>query len=272
MSTPESLRSKEGQQRAIKIRLDHVYASYPQRQGDELEVIHDFTLDIYDGEFVCLVGASGCGKTTLLNVVAGLIPASSGQVILDGQPVNAPGPDRAMVFQDDAVFPWYTVRENVEYALKIAKLNKTERERVVNRYLKLVGLEGCRDLYPRELSGGMRKRVDVARAVAAGPEVLLMDEPFAALDAITKERLQVEFLKVWRSARMTVLFVTHDLEEALFLADRVVIMTSLPGRVKRVVQVPFARPRKPELKTTPEFQVLRRDLTRELHIAGVPIG
>ncbi len=259
------------QQRAVKIRFDHVCASYPQRDGNELEVIRDFTLDVYEREFLCLVGISGCGKSTLLSVVAGLLPASSGQVLLDGQPVGEPGSDRAMVFQEDAVFPWYTVRQNVEYGLKIAGLSKAEREQTVNRYLELVGLVECKELYPRELSGGMRKRVDVARAVATKPEVLLMDEPFAALDAITKERLQVEFLNVWHSTQMTVVFVTHDLEEALFLADRVVVMTTRPGRVQRVVQVPFARLRKAELKTSPEFQALRRELTHELHIDGMPI-
>jgi NitT/TauT family transport system ATP-binding protein len=170
-----------------------------------------------------------------------------------------------MVFQEDAVFPWYTVRHNVEYGLRIAKLSKAERERVVNRYLELVGLAECKELYPRELSGGMRKRVDLARAMAIGPSVLLMDEPFAALDVITKERLQVEFLNLWNTAPVTVVFVTHDLEEALFLADRVAVMTGRPGHIGRIVQVPFVRPREPELKTTSEFQALRRDLARELH-------
>jgi NitT/TauT family transport system ATP-binding protein len=251
-----------------KIKLDRLCVSYPLRQGGEIEVIRDFTLEVYEGEFVCLVGASGCGKTTLLNVVAGLIPASSGRVFLDGRPVDSPGPDRAMVFQDDAVFPWYTVRENVEYPLKIAGVAKAEREQIVERYLKLVGLEGFEDMYPRELSGGMRKRVDVARAMAAGPEVLLMDEPFAALDVITKGRLQEEFLRIWYEARMTVLFVTHDLEEALFLAERVVVMASQPGRVQRVVRVPFAHPRGPDLRTNPEFQALRRELAQGLRGAG----
>lgn len=268
MAEPELPRLEEvlGQPPA-KIRLDHLCVSYPLRQGGDLEVIRDFTLEVYEGEFVCLVGSSGCGKTTLLNVVAGLLPASSGQVFLDGQPVNSPGPDRAMVFQDDAVFPWYTVQENVEYPLKIAGVDKAERKQIVARYLKLVGLEGFEDLYPRELSGGMRKRVDVARAMAAGPKVLLMDEPFAALDVITKERLQEEFLRIWYEARMTVLFVTHDLEEALFLAGRVVVMANQPGRVQRVVQVPFAHPRGPELKTSPEFQALRRELAKGLRSA-----
>lgn len=243
-----------------KIRLDHLCVSYPLRQGGEIEVIRDFTLEVHEGELVCLVGASGCGKTTLLNVVAGLIPASSGQVLLDGRPVNSPGPDRAMVFQDDAVFPWYTVWENLEYPLRIAGVDKAQRQQIVDRYIKLVGLEGFEDMYPRELSGGMRKRVDVARAMAAGPKVLLMDEPFAALDVITKERLQEEFLRIWYEAQMTVLFVTHDLEEALFLAERVVVMASQPGRVQRVVQVPFAHPRGPELRTNPDFQALRWEL------------
>ncbi len=249
--------------RAVKIRIAHLSATYQQARG-YLSVIEDLSLDIYEREFLCIVGESGCGKTTLLNIVAGLIAPASGEVHMDGQPIRAPGPERAMVFQEDAVFPWYTVRQNLEYGLKIARLSQARRDEIVDRYLRLVGLEEFQHAYPRELSGGMRKRVDVARAMALDPQVLLMDEPFAALDVLTKERLQVEFLNLWSTARMTVLFVTHDLEEALFLADRVVVMSSRPGRIRRIVNVPFPRPRSAELKTEPAFQELRRELTHEL--------
>lgn len=250
-------------QGAVKIRIAHLSLAYQQSRG-QLSVIEDLSLDVYEREFLCIIGASGCGKTTLLNVVAGLIPPSSGEVRMDGQPIRAASPERAMVFQEDAVFPWYTVRQNLEYGLRIARVPQARRDEIVNRYLRLVGLEESQHDHPRELSGGMRKRVDVARAMALDPQVLLMDEPFASLDVLTKEHLQVEFLKLWSTARMTVLFVTHDLEEALFLADRVVVMSRHAGRIRHVVNVPFARPRAVELKTKPAFQDMRRELAREL--------
>ena len=255
---------QDAHERAIKICLRSVSIEYPQRRGSPLEVVRQFTLDVYDQEFVCLVGASGCGKSTLLNAAAGLLTPSEGEVLVDGRPVTGPGPDRSMVFQDDAVFPWYTVQQNVEYGLRVAAIARAERDQRVERCLELVGLAKDRDKFPRELSGGMRKRVDVARALAMDPEVLLMDEPFASLDAITKERLQIEFLNIWQHKQMTVLFVTHDLEEAIFLADRVVVMGRQPGCVRLVVKVPIGRPRDVEVKTTPEFQSLRRDLARYL--------
>jgi NitT/TauT family transport system ATP-binding protein len=247
----------------VKIRIAHLTVTYQQSHG-YLSVIEDLSLDIHEREFLCIVGASGCGKTTLLNVVAGLISPSAGDVQMDGKPIRTAGPDRAMVFQEDAVFPWYTVRQNLEYGLRVTRAPHARRDEIVNRYLRLVGLEESHHVYPRELSGGMRKRVDVARAMTLDPQVLLMDEPFAALDVLTKEHLQVEFLKLWSAARMTVLFVTHDLEEALFLADRVVVMSRRGGRIRQIVSVPFERPRPVELKTTPAFQDLRRDLAREL--------
>jgi len=238
----------------IKIEhLDFAYSNGPL-------IVEDFTLTIHDQEFVSIVGASGCGKSTLLNIMAGLLPPSSGKVFVRERQITRPGPDRVMVFQDDAVFPWYTVRDNVEYGLKIQNHPAREREKLVDHYLDLVGLADAENLFPRQLSGGMRKRVDVARAVATKPEVLLMDEPFAALDVLTKERLQEEFLNIWNDNRMTVIFVTHDLEEALYMSDRVVVMGSHPGRVKRVVSVPFSRPRDTDLKTTAEFQDMRREL------------
>ncbi len=223
-------------------------------------MIDDFNLAIYDQELITIVGASGCGKSTLLNIIAGLLPPTHGLVRINGKQITQPGPDRTMVFQDDAVFPWYTVRQNVEYGLRVQKIEKQERERLVNHYIDLVGLNEARDLYPRQLSGGMRKRVDVARAIATKPEVLLMDEPFAALDVLTKQRMQEEFLNIWSANRVTVIFVTHDLEEALYLSDRVVVMTPNPGRVRALVDVPFGRPREPDIKTDLEFQKMRREL------------
>ena len=238
------------------ISIENLDFSYSGKEN----IIEDFNLFIQNQEFVSIVGASGCGKSTLLNILAGLIPPTQGKVQLKGNEITKPGMDRTMVFQDDAVFPWYTVQQNVEYGLKIQKIDPQERKNLTEHYIKLVGLSEASDLYPRQLSGGMRKRVDVARALATRPEVLLMDEPFAALDVLTKERLQEEFLNIWNGNRMTVIFVTHDLEEALYMSDRVVVMSNHPGRVKRVVNVDFPRPREIDLKTSPEFQELRRDL------------
>jgi ABC-type nitrate/sulfonate/bicarbonate transport system ATPase subunit len=245
----------------VKICIEHLDFSYSGDQRRESKVIADLSLSLRDQEFLTIVGASGCGKSTLLNIIAGLIPPSAGTVLLDGKAIREPGPDRTMVFQDDAVFPWYTVQENVAYGLKISGTGKKEVEKQVGYYLDLVGLSECADYYPRQLSGGMKKRVDVARAIITKPEVLLMDEPFAALDVMTKQRLQEQFLNIWNETRMTVIFVTHDLEEAIFLADRVAVMASHPGRIVRIVDVPFARPREKDLKTSGEFQNLRRKLS-----------
>ena len=242
-----------------KIRLEHLYFAYEESPAGSF-VVEDFSLDIHDREFVSIVGPSGCGKTTLLNMIAGLLPATSGQILVDGVRPERPGPDRTMVFQSDAVFPWYTVAGNIEYGLKSIGKPRRERKETVNRLLQLVGMEADRKKFPRQLSGGMRKRVDIARAMALNPEVLLMDEPFAALDVLTKERLQEEFLDIWHTTRMTVIFVTHDLEEALFLSQRVVVMSRNPGRVEKVVEVTLPHPRSLVVKTTQEFQAIRRDL------------
>jgi NitT/TauT family transport system ATP-binding protein len=223
-------------------------------------VLESFDLDVAESEFLSIVGPSGCGKSTLLSIIAGLLRADAGSVLIDGQQRPRPGPDRAMVFQEDAVFPWRTVGANVAYGLEMKGLPAAERARIVSDHLSLVGLSDVRELFPRQLSGGMRKRVDVARAMALAPEILLLDEPFAALDVMTKEQLQVDFLGLWTDRRMTAVFVTHDLEEALFLSDRVVVMSRGPARVIRDVEVPFLRPRSLELRTSPQFQALRAEL------------
>ncbi len=257
--------------RKVKIRLEQIdfrYSDHPQ----DTKIIDDFNLCVYDQEFLSIVGTSGCGKSTLLNIIAGLLPPTRGKVYVNDQYVTKPGPDRALVFQDDAVFPWYTVRQNVEYGLQRLDGSRAEKREIANHYLELVGLSESRDLFPRQLSGGMRKRVDVARALAIKPQVLLMDEPFAALDVLTKGKLQEEFQTIWNDNRMTVVFVTHDLEEAIYLSDRVVVMSNHPGQVRKVVDVPFDRPREADLKTMPEFQALRRELSHLLnhHVDEVP--
>jgi NitT/TauT family transport system ATP-binding protein len=243
-----------------KILIKNLFFSYSRRQEQPINVIDDLSLSVHDQEFLTIVGASGCGKSTLLNIIAGLLPPGSGNVYINDSEIQSPGPDRTMVFQDDAVFPWYTVYQNIEYGLRISKTERKLRIEQVKHVIDLVGLTGCENMYPRQLSGGMRKRVDVARAIITKPEVLLMDEPFAALDVLTKQHLQEQFLRIWNDNRITVVFVTHDLEEALYLADRVVVMSSHPGRISRIVNVPFERPRDKDVKTTNEFQLLRRDL------------
>ena len=235
---------------------------------DDLHVLDDISFQLSEGDFVSLLGPSGCGKSTLLNLVAGLLAPTGGTITRDGIEVTAPGPDRSMVFQDDAVFPWYTVVQNVEYGLRVKGVEKRERREKAQGFIDLVGLSGREDAYPYQLSGGMRKRVDVARALAAEPDVLLMDEPFASLDAMTKTRLQAEFLKIWEDSRATVLFVTHDVEEALYLSERVFVMSTGPGRLFHQTDVPFPHPREESLRTSTEFQDHRAELIDALHRAG----
>ena len=219
--------------------LNKKYVSH----GSVTSALVDINLRIEEGEFVCLLGPSGCGKSTLLKIIAGLIPATSGRITINGQPVSGPGPERAVVFQDYALFPWMTVRDNVEFGLEARRLPVAERREVSSRLLKVVGLSDFAERFPHQLSGGMKQRVSIARALAVDPSLLLMDEPFGALDAQTRHLLQDELLRVWREYRKTVVFVTHSIEEAIYLSDRIVVMTARPGRVKQIVVVSEARPR-----------------------------
>jgi NitT/TauT family transport system ATP-binding protein len=219
--------------------LNKTYISH----GSETPALVDINLRIAEGEFVCLLGPSGCGKSTLLKIIAGLIPATSGRIAIDGKAVSGPGPERAVVFQDYALFPWMTVRDNVEFGLEARKLPVAERRETSSRLLKVVGLSDFAERFPHQLSGGMKQRVSIARALAVDPSLLLMDEPFGALDAQTRHLLQDELLRIWREYRKTVVFVTHSIEEAIYLSDRIVVMTARPGRVKQIVMVPEARPR-----------------------------
>ena len=212
-------------------------------QGSVTSALVDINLRIEEGEFVCLLGPSGCGKSTLLKIIAGLIPATSGRITINGKPVSGPGPERAVVFQDYALFPWMTVRDNVEFGLEARRLPAAERREMSSRLLKVVGLSDFAERFPHQLSGGMKQRVSIARALAVDPSLLLMDEPFGALDAQTRHLLQDELLRIWREYRKTVVFVTHSIEEAIYLSDRIVVMTARPGRVKQIVVVPEARPR-----------------------------
>ncbi len=234
------------------------------KDGRPFQVLRDVDLAVGENEFVSIIGPSGCGKSTLLYIVAGFIPPSAGAVRHLGAPVVGPSRRRGFVFQADAVFPWMTVYDNVAFGPRAQGVPRAEYEAKVSRYIKLVGLEGFERQYPKQLSGGMKKRVDVARTFACDPDVLLMDESFGSLDHQTKESMQLELLNLWEQERKTAVFVTHDIEEAMFLADRVLVMTGRPGHIQDVVPVPFPRPRAVELKVTPEFQRLRYDLMKRL--------
>jgi NitT/TauT family transport system ATP-binding protein len=238
--------------------------------GDErtsLTVLRDIELAIPRGQFVCIIGESGCGKSTLLRMMAGLLTPSEGQVLHDGVPIRGVNQALGFVFQQDAVFPWLTVERNVEYGPKSRGVPKAERERLVAHWCDAVGLGSFRKAYPKQLSGGMRKRVDLARAYANSPDVLLMDEPFAALDVQTKATMQEAVLKLWESTQKTVVFVTHDLDEAVFLADVVVVLSSRPGRVHAIIDNPLRRPRDEATRVSDEFAAAKRALWTALQDA-----
>ncbi|MBI4183681.1 MAG: ABC transporter ATP-binding protein [Proteobacteria bacterium] len=219
--------------------------------------LEDVSLGIEEGEFVCLLGPSGCGKTTLLNAIAGFIEPTGGQIRVAGRAVDGPGPDRGMVFQEYGLFPWFTVEQNIQYGPRLKGLPKDEISRISRHYVELVHLAGFEHHYPNELSGGMKQRVGIARALANQPEILLMDEPFGALDAQTRERMQDELLRLWEAERRTCVFVTHSIAEAIFLADRVILLTARPGRIKRDIRVAIARPRD---RTSEAFFALYREV------------
>ena len=236
--------------------------------GRPLSALEGVSLTIQDHEFVSVIGPSGCGKTTLLRILGGLIPPDTGQVVIDGVVVDAPGPDRAMVFQDFALLPWVDLLTNVAFPLEIRKVPKAQREARARAALRLVDLEGFAHYYPRQLSGGMQQRVGLARALAVDPKILLMDEPFGALDAQTRQVLQEELMALWQRDRKTVIFVTHAMDEAVYLSDRVVIMTPRPGRVAEVLEIPLQRPRGPEVRGDPEFARLTARIWERLKALG----
>ena len=219
----------------------------------ELEALRQIDVAVEQGEFIAVVGPSGCGKTTFLRMVAGLEPATSGTILIDGQPLRGPGNNRGFVFQNDSLLPWRTVLANALIGPEVAgKVGDRERQRTLD-LLKLVGLGGFENYYPRQLSGGMRQRVNLARALAIDPDVLLMDEPFASLDAQTREIMQTELLRIWEQGRKTVLFVTHQIDEAVFLSDRVLVFARRPGRLQEDVKIDLPRPRGLDIKRKPEF-------------------
>lgn len=237
------------------------YRYWVERDQREFVAFQDVSLKVRKGEFICIVGPSGCGKTTFLNVVAGMLNYEEGTLRVNGKVVNGPGVDRAVVFQHASLLPWRTVTGNVTYGMEMQRrFDEKTREASAKKLIEMVGLSGFENRYPSELSGGMQQRVNLARALATDPEVLLLDEPFAALDAQTRETMQAELLKIWAQSKKTVLFITHQIDEAVYLADRVIVMGTGPGRVKKEIAVPFERPRTLDLKRTPEFHLLTDEI------------
>jgi NitT/TauT family transport system ATP-binding protein len=237
---------------------------YASSRGDVVS-LSNVSLDIEEGEFITLVGPSGCGKSTMLNLIGGLLHPTSGRVEVGGKEVTGPGPDRGVIFQQYALFPWLTARQNVEFGLRIQGLPKAERAERAQHYLELVGLGDFGNALPKELSGGMKQRAAIARAYAVNPSVLLMDEPFGALDALTRVQMQDELLQTWQKERRTIVFITHDVDEAVYLASRVAVMSPRPGRISEIIDVPLPYPRDEELRLSPEFAEIRARVWRGVH-------
>ncbi|WP_013325162.1 ABC transporter ATP-binding protein [Gloeothece verrucosa] len=246
-----------------KLEVEKVFKHFPHLKTN-LSVLEDINIQVYPNEFVSIVGASGCGKSTLLNIIAGLIPPSAGQVLMNGEVIEEPGSDRGMVFQNYTLFPWLTVADNVAFGLKLRGLSSGEIKEQVFYYLSIVGLTQFAKAYPKQLSGGMKQRVAIARALANHPEVLLMDEPFGALDAQTREQMQQFFLELWEQTHITVLMITHDVEEAVFLSGRVYVMIANPGRIKDEFKIELPPERDLEIKMSEDFWQIKRQILKSL--------
>ena len=245
-----------GETRGVKLSIRNVVKEYKGEHGTTV-ALNGVNLDIMENEFICVVGPSGCGKSTLLNILAGLHEATSGECYLDGERIVGTDVRRGVVFQQYALFPWLTVLQNVMFGPEMRRMPKEQCKEIAHKYIKLVGLEEFENSFPKELSGGMKQRVAIARAYAADPEVLLMDEPFGALDAQTRTQLQTELLRTWEEEQKTCFFITHDVEEAILLASRVVVMSARPGRIKEVIDINIPYPRNQETKMLPEFTELK---------------
>ena len=242
----------------VRLRFEDVAVDYPTASGP-MRVVDGVDLEVRQGEFVSIIGPSGCGKTTLLNIVGGFVKPTRGRVLLDDAPIEAPGPDRGVIFQEYGVFPWLTVRGNIEFGLRLAaaRVSGPQRTEIVDRYMALMGLADFADHYPKHLSGGMRQRLALARAYAVKPEFLLMDEPFGALDAQTRTAMQDLLLHVLATEGKTVLLITHSVDEAIYLSSRIVVVTARPARVRTVIDVPFGYPRDEAVHEDPRFALLR---------------
>ncbi len=253
-----------GEKGNIKVRIEDVRKTYQGRTG-EVVALNGVNLDIAENEFVTVVGPSGCGKSTLLNIIAGLLEPTSGRVVCNGKEVHGTGMDRGVVFQQYALFPWLTVKKNVMFPLNMKGIKGAEAEELAMKYIKMVDLEKFSNHYPKELSGGMKQRVAIARAYAAEPEILLMDEPFGALDAQTRTQLQQDLLDTWEREMKTCFFITHDVDEALILGQRVVIMSARPGRIKDIVDIDIPYPRNQETKMSPRFLELKNHIWAQVY-------
>lgn len=233
--------------------------------GEDFVALDNVSLDVADNQFITVVGPSGCGKSTLLNVLAGLEDPTGGRALVDGQPVSGPGPERGVIFQQYALFPWLTVRKNVEFGLKTARVSRAERRERAEHFINMVGLAQFADALPKMLSGGMKQRCAIARAYAVNPTILLMDEPFGSLDALTRVKLQEQLLQTWSQEKRTVVFITHDVDEAVFLANRVVVMAANPGRICNVIDVDLPYPRTEDMRISPEFTELRNRVWQSVY-------
>ncbi len=253
-----------GEERSVKVKIENVRKVYDTRNG-EMVALNGVDLDIMENEFICVVGPSGCGKSTLLNIIAGLLEPSSGRVLCDGEEVHGTGTERGVVFQQYALFPWMTVKKNVMFGLNLKGIKGKEAEEIAMKYIKMVQLEDFVDHYPKELSGGMKQRVAIARAYAVNPSILLMDEPFGALDAQTRTQLQQELLETWEKEKKTCFFITHDVDEAIILAQKVIIMSARPGRIKEIVDINIPYPRTQETKMSPEFLELKNHIWSQVY-------
>jgi len=244
-----------------KLRANQLGIVY-ERDGERIAALEDINLDIKDGEFVCVVGPSGCGKSTLLNVMGGFLAPTRGSVTIDGEPVTGPDQRRILVFQERGVFPWLTVEGNIGFGL--SKLSRVERQQRIAHYVQLVRLQGFEHTYPSDLSGGMRQRLQVARALAVNPDILFLDEPFGALDSITRVIMRGELLRIWQTERRTIVFVTHDIDEAVQLADRVVVLSSRPAKIQKVLPIDISHPRN---ISSPRYLELRDELLKQIGLA-----
>ena len=253
--------------RKVVLSIEHLFREFPSPNTSEgkLVALSDINFKVRRNEFISVIGPSGCGKSTLIRVVAGLEDPSDGIVSVDGIPVTGPGADRGMVFQNYTLFPWLTVRKNVLFGPKMKGLRDDKATKAADEWLKLVGLTDFADLYPAQLSGGMKQRVAIARALANDPRILLMDEPFGALDAQTRASMQAHLLRIWQAAGVTILFITHDLDEAIYLSDRIVVLGARPGRILEIIDVPVARPRSPEQFLSGHFLATKKRLEDLIH-------
>jgi NitT/TauT family transport system ATP-binding protein len=257
-------RFRKLKERPIVLEVDRLGCDF-QTNGTTCTALRDISFRVHRREFVCVIGPSGCGKSTLIRILAGLENPTSGRVLLDGREVSGPGPDRGMVFQGYTLFPWLTVTRNVMFGLEMKGLPQQQAESEALQWIDLVGLSRFKNAYPTQLSGGMKQRTAIARALAAQPRILLMDEPFGALDAQTRCHMQSHLLEIWRNVDVTILFITHDLDEAVLLADRILVLKANPGEVQELIEVPVSRPRSSHQFTTAEFVATRRRLDELIH-------